>query len=164
MVKIGAVLNVVPPSETTTTTTTTLTTTSTSTTTTAALVDEFETGSQLSSSHQNKSEKLVGIEVTTSATTERRPKVVSDVFTEPDIEDDVPESGAKQFNAYDYGDKKLGRKLVLYFLRYKYGKVFEAKLLLKLIRTNKKHFGNQKDFPRYYRFHSLFAGVRFQIS
>ena len=103
-------LNVVPPSETTTTTTT-----STTTTTTAALVNEFENGSQLSSSHQNKSEKLVGIEVTTSATTERRPKVVSDVFTEPDIEDDVPETGAKQFNAYDYGDKKLGKKLVLDF-------------------------------------------------
>ncbi len=105
MVKIGAVLNVVPPSETTTT--------STTTTTTSPVVDESEDGSQLLSSHQNKNEKLVGIEVTTSATTERRPKVVSDVFTEPDLED--PETGAKQFNSYDYGDKKLGIKHKNYY-------------------------------------------------
>ncbi len=107
MVKIGAVLNVVPPSETTTTTTTT------TSTITLPVVDESEDGSQLLSSHQNKNEKLVGIEVTTSATTERRPKVVSDVFTEPDLED--PETGAKQFNSYDYGDKKLGMKHNKYF-------------------------------------------------
>ncbi len=45
---------------------------------------------------------------------ERRPKVVSDVFTEPEVDD--PETGAKQFNAYDYGDKKLGMKLKSFFI------------------------------------------------
>ena len=74
------------------------------------------------SSGLNESERLVGIEVTTteqrpkvvtvevttSATTDRRPKVVSVDDDNLFLEGETAANGAKQFNSFDYSDKKLG--------------------------------------------------------
>jgi hypothetical protein len=121
MVKIGAVLNVVPPEKTSTTTSSSTTTTTTTTTDSLSEESFNKTGSQLSSG-LNDSERMVGVEVattelrpkvvtvegTTSATTDRRPKVVSVDDDNLFLEGETAANGAKQFSSFDYGDKKLG--------------------------------------------------------
>ncbi len=52
--------------------------------------------------------KVVSVEVTTSATTDRRPKVVSVDDDNLFLEGETTANGAKQFKSFDYGDKKLG--------------------------------------------------------
>jgi hypothetical protein len=104
MVKIGAVINVLPKA------TTTATTEATTTSTTTAVASEVET---VAPSSPNENE-LAGFELSTSSSTKRLPKLVStdDLFPDPD-----DETAAKQFGSIDYADKKLGNKCSKSFIK-----------------------------------------------
>ena len=86
MVKIGAVINVLPKATTTTTV-------------------SAATATTVYPSSPNENE-LLGFELSTSSSTKRLPKVVSNDDLFPDSDE---ETAAKQFGSIDYADKKLGK-------------------------------------------------------
>ena len=108
MVKIGASLNVVPPSDAATTTTTLVSSVLSTTSSTLEAEEVPFPGMETSL----LSAKIVSVESTTSSTTERRPKVVAvdddKLFPDTDHDQDQDPSGAKPFSSFDYGDRKLG--------------------------------------------------------